>query len=187
VVLDEAYIEFADANDTLGRSLSNITRAHELDNLIVLRTFSKWAGLAGLRVGYGAFPSWLMPVLWKAKQPYNINVAASEAAIASLGEAETIAKIIARLRGEQKRLMDGLNCISYLRTYPSVSNFILCRVIGRDAARLKSDLAEKYGILVRYFNKTGLRDCLRISVGKPEHTDALLQALADFENEVPQR
>ena len=187
VVLDEAYIEFADANDTLGRSLSNITRAHELDNLIVLRTFSKWAGLAGLRVGYGAFPSWLMPVLWKAKQPYNVNVAASEAAIASLGEAETIAKIIARLRGEQKRLMDGLNCISYLRTYPSVSNFILCRVIGRDAARLKSDLAEKYGILVRYFNKTGLRDCLRISVGKPEHTDALLQALADFENETPQR
>jgi len=48
------------------------------------------------------------------------------------------------------------------------------------AARLKKELAEKYGILVRYFNKPGLQDCVRISVGKPEHTDALLAALSDL-------
>jgi histidinol-phosphate aminotransferase len=185
IVLDEAYIEFADANDTLGRSLTNITRAPELENLIVLRTFSKWAGLAGLRVGYGAFPAWLMPTLWKAKQPYNVNVAASEAAIASLQDADFIVKTVACLCAERNRLMDSLNGISYLRPFPSFANFILCRVIARDAARLKSDLAEKYGILVRYFNTSSLRDCIRISVGKPEHTEALLQALSDFENQIP--
>lgn len=177
VVLDEAYIEFADENNTLGKSLSNITRAPGLENLIVLRTFSKWAGLAGLRVGYGAFPSWLMPTLWKAKQPYNVNVAASEAGIAALEDAEYLAKIVARLRAERERLMDGLKQIAYLRPYLTHSNFILCQVSGRDAAQLKADLAGKYGIFIRYFDKPGLRDHIRISVGKPEQTDALLEAL----------
>jgi histidinol-phosphate aminotransferase len=55
-----------------------------VDNLAVLRTFSKLAGLAGLRVGYGAFPDWLLPHMWKIKQPYNVNVAASNAALAAL-------------------------------------------------------------------------------------------------------
>jgi histidinol-phosphate aminotransferase len=177
VVLDEAYIEFADENNTLGKSLSNITRVPQLENLIVLRTFSKWAGLAGLRLGYGAFPTWLMPTLWKAKQPYNVNVAASEAGIASLEDAEYLAKVVARLRAERERLMNGLKKIPYLTPYPTHSNFILCRVSGHDAAQLKTDLAEKYGIFIRYFSKPGLKDCIRISIGKPEQTDALLVAL----------
>ena len=180
VVLDEAYIEFADEHNTLGRSLSNITRVAALENLIVLRTFSKWAGLAGLRVGYGAFPSWLMPTLWKAKQPYNLNVAASEAGIASLADAEYLAQIVSRLRAERGRLMEGLMCIPYLAPYPTHSNFILCRVNGRDAAQLKADLAEKYGIFIRYFDKPGVEDCIRISVGKPEQTDVLLKALKEI-------
>ncbi len=180
VVLDEAYIEFADEKDTLGKSLSNISRVPGLENLIVLRTFSKWAGLAGLRVGYGAFPSWLMSTLWKAKQPYNLNVAASEAGIASLEDAEYLAKIVARLRAERGRLMDELKKIPYLAPYPTHSNFILCRVSGRDAAQLKADLAQKYGIFIRYFNKPGLRDHIRISVGRPEQTDALLKALKEI-------
>lgn len=177
VVLDEAYIEFADLNNMLGKSLSNITRVAALDNLIVLRTFSKWAGLAGLRVGYGAFPSWLMPTLWKAKQPYNVTVASSEAAIASLEDAEYLSKLVARLRDERERLMAGLKKIPYLTPYPTHSNFILCRVSGHDASQLYNDLAMKYGIFIRYFSKPGLKDCIRISVGKPAHTDALLAAL----------
>jgi histidinol-phosphate aminotransferase len=179
VVLDEAYIEFAD--DTLGKNLSNITRAPQLQNLIVLRTFSKWAGLAGLRVGYGAFPSWLMPTLWKAKQPYNVTVAASEAGIASLEDVEYLAQVVARLRAERERLMAGLKQISYLSPYPTHSNFILCRVSGHDAAQLQDELAMKYGIIIRYFSKPGLKDCIRISVGKPEQTDALLEALLKVE------
>jgi histidinol-phosphate aminotransferase len=130
-----------------------------------------------LRVGYGAFPSWLMPTLWNAKQPYNVNVAASEAGIAALQDAEYLAQVVARMRAERGRLMAGLKQISYLRPYPTCSNFILCQVSGRDAAQLKADLAGEYGIFIRYFDKPGLRDHVRISVGKPEQTDALLNAL----------
>jgi histidinol-phosphate aminotransferase len=181
IVLDEAYIEFADENNLLGKSLSSITRLREFDNLIVLRTFSKWAGLAGLRIGYGAFPAWLMPLLWKAKQPYNVNVAASVAAIAAMEDSTNISETVSRLLVERERLMVGLKRISYLQPYPTCANFILCRVSTIPAARLKKDLAEKYGILVRYFNKPGLWDFIRISVGKPEHTDALLKALSELE------
>jgi len=168
VVLDEAYVEFH------GPSRLGWVRQHQ--NLMVLRTFSKRAGLAGLRVGYGAFPAALMPHLWKIKQPYNVSVAASTAALAALEDAEYMADMVARLTAERERLAQGLAEIAYMRPYPSRSNFILCRVSGRDARQLKLAL-EGEGILVRYFNKPGLTDCVRISVGKPEHTDALLDAL----------
>jgi histidinol-phosphate aminotransferase len=175
VVLDEAYIEFA--GDYLGANLSRIREVQSRKNLVVLRTFSKWAGLAGLRIGYGAFPSWLMPTLWKAKQPYNVNVAASIAAQVSLAHLDELTNIVELLRTERQRLFEGLREISYLEPYPSYSNFILCRVIGHDAAELKARLAQEYGIFVRYFNKPRLSDHIRISVGRPEDTDALLKAL----------
>lgn len=174
VVLDEAYIEFAD--DKLGAELSRIQKVQSRENLVVLRTFSKWAGLAGLRIGYGAFPLWLMPTLWKSKQPYNVNVAASVAAQVSLAHADELATIVALLKDERERLFSTLQEISYLQPYPTRSNFILCRVIGRDASELKIRLAQEHGILVRYFNKPGLRDHIRISVGRPEDTDKLLSA-----------
>ncbi len=170
VVLDEAYIEFA------GESASRASWVLEHDNLIVLRTFSKCAGLAGLRVGYGFFPSALMPHLWKIKQPYNVSVAASVAAIASLDDADTMAQAVAKLVAERNRMAEALSELPFLKVYPSHSNFVLCRVIGRDAKALKHAL-EREGFLVRYFNKPGLADCIRISAGKPEQTDALLEAL----------
>ncbi|HSA99117.1 MAG TPA: histidinol-phosphate transaminase [Anaerolineales bacterium] len=175
VVLDEAYIEFA--SEDLGTSLSHIREVPARENLVVLRTFSKWAGLAGLRIGYGAFPLWLMPTLWKSKQPYNVNVAASVAAQISLEYADELAKVVELLKGERTRLFEALEEVPYLKPYPTRSNFILCRVIGLDAAELKKRLAEQYGIFVRYFNKPGLRDHIRISVGRPQDTDALLKAL----------
>ena len=177
VVLDEAYIEFADSGN-LGKAISRIREVPQRDNLIVLRTFSKLAGLAGLRVGYGAFPSWLMPTLWKAKQPYNVNVAASVAAVAALKDIDYLKETVSTLVAERQRLMTGLLEISYLQPYPTNSNFILCKVIGREAAELKANLAAKHGIFIRYFNKPGLKDCIRISVGKPEQVDALLKALS---------
>jgi histidinol-phosphate aminotransferase len=175
VVLDEAYIEFA--GEHLGASLSRIREVPSRDNLVVLRTFSKWAGLAGLRIGYGAFPLWLMPTLWKSKQPYNVNVAASVAAQVSLEHLDELAGIVEQLKAERSRLFTALQEIPYLRPYPTHSNFILCQVTGRDAAKLKAGLAEENGIFVRYFNKPGLRDHIRISVGRPQDTDKLLKAL----------
>jgi histidinol-phosphate aminotransferase len=175
VVIDEAYIEFAPAGSSL---LGEVARR---ENLIVLRTFSKWAGLAGLRVGYGAFPSALMTHLWKIKQPYNVSVAAATAALVSLQHADKLEAIGERIRLERERLYAGLQAVPYLKPYPTHSNFILCRVEGRDAARLKQELVQA-GILVRYFNKPGLDDCIRISVGKPEHTDSLLTSLHQLES-----
>jgi histidinol-phosphate aminotransferase len=175
VVLDEAYIEFAGEN--LGASLSRIREVPSRENLVVLRTFSKWAGLAGLRIGYGAFPLWLMPTLWKSKQPYNVNVAASVAAQVSIEHADELAKTVELLKNERARLLAELQKISYLKTYPTQSNFILCQVIGQDAAELKTQLAQKHGVFIRYFNKPGLRDHIRISVGRPQDTDELLKAL----------
>jgi histidinol-phosphate aminotransferase len=181
VVLDEAYVEFA-PNGT-----SRIQEVSGRENLIVLRTFSKWAGLAGLRVGYGAFPTSLMPHLWKIKQPYNVSVAAARAALASLRNADQLTEIGQRVTRERERLYAALQALPWLQPYPSQANFVLCRVIperqmgarGLDAASLKTALARE-GILIRYFNKPGLTDHVRISVGKPEQTDALLAKLAEW-------
>ncbi len=180
VVVDEAYIEFARGGGRLGQELSVIRQVAQRENLVVLRTFSKWAGLAGLRVGYGAFPSWLMPTLWKAKQPYNVNVAASAAAIASLQDLDYLAGNVQRLKDERERLYAGLQTISYLRPYPSEANFILCRVQGRSALALKQELM-RVGILVRYYNTPLLQDAIRISVGRPAEMDAVLSALRTLE------
>jgi histidinol-phosphate aminotransferase len=170
VVLDEAYIEFAG----LECSLASWVRRHT--NLVVLRTFSKWAGIAGLRLGYGIFPDWLMPALWRAKQPYNVNVAATVAGLVSLEHRQEIGPTVDALIRERVRLEQELATIPYLQPYPSHANFVLCRVSGRDAAALKTALANE-GILVRYFARPGLENCIRVSAGRPEHTDALLQAL----------
>lgn len=175
VALDEAYVEFA------GPGASRMDWVLEHDNLIVLRTFSKWAGLAGLRVGYGAFPPALVPYLWKIKQPYNVSVAASAGAIAALEDREHLERTVQRIIDERARLAALLKSVSFLQPYPTRSNFILCRVIGREAHDVKRALEED-GILIRYFDKPGLTDHIRISVGKPEHTDALMASLRRMEH-----
>ncbi|MEA4909749.1 MAG: histidinol-phosphate transaminase [Anaerolineaceae bacterium] len=179
VVLDEAYVEFAAGAGRLGELLSWVKEVPRRENLVVLRTFSKWAGLAGLRVGYGAFPAWLMPTLWNAKQPYNVNVAASAAAMASLEDLDYLADNVERLRAERQRLLAGLQAIPYLKPFPSQANFILCQVLDRPANELKQALIQR-GILVRYYNNALLSDYIRISVGKPEQSDAVLAALNEL-------
>jgi histidinol-phosphate aminotransferase len=170
VLLDEAYTEFSGA-------VSNIGRVPETPNLVVMRTFSKWAGLGGLRVGYGAFPLWLIQHLWKMKQPYNVNAAANAAALASLADVDYLLSNVARIVAERQRLIEALEAVEFLHPYPSRSNFVLCRVEGRDAKALKRALDGR-GVLVRYFDKPGLRNHIRVSAGRPRDTDALLRALA---------
>src|SRR5512142_3035656 len=118
VVIDEAYIEFTSSGGRLGERLTRLPEVPRRENLVVLRTFSKWAGLAGLRVGYGAFPGWLLPALWKAKQPYNVNVAASAAALASLRDLDTLGGNVERIRQERERLFGLLSSVPYLHPYP---------------------------------------------------------------------
>ena len=123
-----------------------------------------------------------MPELWKFKQPYNVNVAATVAGLASLHNADAMHEVIEKIRAERDRLYNGLQAVPYLSPYPSNANFVLCRVEGfngagnGDAAALKQAL-EQRGILVRYYQKPGLENCIRISVGRPEQTDRLLAEL----------
>ena len=178
IVLDEAYIDFAVASGQAPSSRIEWSQSYQ--NLVVLRTFSKVAGLAGLRVGYGAMPSWLAEQLWKIKQPYNINTLASLAAMAALEDEPWLmerAKLIAK---ERSRLLRLLEQFDFLHPYPSAANFVLCRVEGRSGLELKEDLA-LHGVLVRHFATPALENCIRISAGKPEDTDRLLAVLSKLE------
>jgi histidinol-phosphate aminotransferase len=176
VVVDEAYVEFG------GESL--VSRVTERERLVVLRTFSKWAGLAGLRAGYGVLPPALASLLMRIKQPYNLNVAAQVAVLASLEDVDVLRERVASLVRERERLYRGLALVPFLRPYPSQANFLLCRVEGLEARSVRDRLAER-GILVRHFDTPLLRGYLRISVGLPEHTDALLRALGDLATNRP--
>lgn len=171
VVVDEAYVEFG------GESL--VSRVTERERLVVLRTFSKWAGLAGLRAGCGVFPPALASLLLRIKPPYNLNVAAQVAILASLEDLDVLRQRIASLVRERERLYKELGRVPFLRPYQSQANFLLCRVEGLEARWVRDRLAER-GIFVRYFDTPLLRGHLRISVGLPEHTEALLRALKDL-------
>ena len=173
LLLDEAYIEFA----AIDGESSRFKWALEHENLAVLRTFSKLAGLAGLRIGYGIFPAWLLRHLWKIKQPYNVNVAASIAALAALQQPQWMEEKVKLIVQERKRLVVELARFDFLEPYPSRSNFVLFRVTGYSAARIKKDLANE-GVLVRYFSKPGLDNCIRISAGRPIDTDRLVGAIS---------
>ena len=172
VVVDEAYIEFAERE-------SLVTRVGDAANLIVLRTMSKWAGLAGLRVGYGVFPGELMPQLWKIKQPYNVNLAADIAAQVSLQDVDFLMRRVQTLVKERMRMEVAFAELPMLSPYPSQSNFVLSRVIGMTAAEFRDRLA-RAGIIVRYYNKPRLEDHIRISAGTPEQVDRLLQLLTQI-------
>ncbi len=170
VVVDEAYIEFA------GTEHSFVTLVPEHENLVVLRTFSKWAGLAGLRAGYGVMPKLLADVLMLIKQPYNLNVAAGVAMVASLGDAELLMERVCTIAGTRNRLASRLAELDWIAPYPSEANFILCRLDGVDALEVKDRLAGG-GIFVRYFDAPALRNHLRISVGLEEHNAVIIDAL----------
>ena len=171
IVVDEAYYEFC--RQTI------LPFMGKYENLIVLRTFSKWAGLAGLRVGYGIFPEAIADFILRIKIPYNVNVAAQVAVAESLKDVAYLMASVQKLIDERQRLFNQLQKINWLTVYPSQSNFILCRVKNRDARDLHEQLQLK-GILVRYFDLPRIKDCIRFSVGKPEHTDALTKTLREI-------
>jgi histidinol-phosphate aminotransferase len=168
VVIDEAYYEFC------GETVVNLVPQYA--NLIVLRTFSKWAGLAGLRFGYGVFPLKLAEILMKIKPPYSVNLAATVAVRESLLDAEYLLSTVRKMKEERQRLFAKLGKLTFLKPIPSQANFILCEVI-RGNARFLQDELEKQGILVRYYNTPLLRNYIRISVGKPGQTDKVIKAL----------
>lgn len=170
IVVDEAYAEFA------GTSL--VERVPVQPNLVVLRTFSKWAGLAGLRIGYAVAPARIADQILRTKSPYNVNAAAIVAARASLQDVEYLMGNVSKIVAERDRLLEALARVPFLQPFPSCANFILCRVVGRDSRALRDTLARR-GILIRAFGAPRLREHVRVTVGTPEQDQALLQALHD--------
>jgi histidinol-phosphate aminotransferase len=175
VLVDEAYVEFA------GETVASLAGQHQ--NLMVLRTFSKWAGLAGLRVGYGIFPPRIASYLMTIKLPYNVNAAAIVAVRESLRDIDYLMGNVRAIIAERERLFTELKKLNFLTPFPSRANFILCSVRDGLAGEFHERLKGK-GILVRYFDTPLLRSFIRISVGRPEHTDALIKALRDIEEEI---
>ena len=169
VIVDEAYYEFA--------LRTVVGLVPEYENLIVLRTFSKWAGLAGLRVGYGIMAPELVQRLMAIKPPYNINAAANVAALESLQDLDYLLGRVRALVEERDRLYECLQQIDYLKPVPSDANFILCRVAGHNAKQLQRWLRGQ-GVYIRHFDS--LPEFVRISVGRPQHTDLLMTALKNW-------
>ena len=170
VVVDEAYYEFS------GETVVPLVGQHQ--NLMVLRTFSKWAGLAGLRVGYGIFPPRIADYLMAIKIPYNVSVAAGIAVRESLADLDYLQGRVKAIMAERERLFSELKKLPWLQPFPSRANFVFCEVLKGSARELHQKLQNK-GILIRYFDKPLLRNGIRISVGKPEHTDALMKTLKE--------
>ena len=171
VVVDEAYFEFC------GQTSASMIAEHE--NLVILRTMSKWAGLAGLRIGYGLMSEDLVRRIVDIKPPYNINVAAEAALLASLEDAPALLDNVKLIVDERERLTSLLNELPGVTCWPSSGNYVLCQFAPGRAPELYQGLARR-GIFVRFFNTDRLRDCFRAAIGTPEQTDALVDALREL-------
>jgi histidinol-phosphate aminotransferase len=170
VIVDEAYSEFG------GESAVPLVPTNP--GLIVLRTLSKWAGLAGLRVGYGLMVPELAELLLRFKPPYNVSQAAESALLASFEDLDMLMERVRWLIAERERMHGLLSRVPGVESRPAEGNFILCRMPPGRAKAVYEGLARR-GVFVRYFGQPRLEDFLRISVGTPEQTDRLMEALTE--------
>ncbi len=173
VIVDEAYREFG------GQSL--VPMVMDNPGLIVLRTFSKWAGLAGIRVGYGVMAPDMAAVLMRAKPPYSVNQAAETAVLASFDGLAGLRERVGWIIDERDRMNHLLETLPGVVPWPSEANFILCDVPEGKGRAVYEGLAA-HGVFVRYFSNARIKDCIRISVGTPEQTIQLMAALAETLN-----
>ena len=171
VVVDETYYEFC------GESVLSLL--DEYPNLVVLRTFSKWAGLAGLRIGLGIMEPGVSQTMMSMKPPYNVNMAAEVALLASLDDRPTLMSRVQAIVKERDRMMGLLQDIPGLHPWPSRANFILCRLPEGRGQEIFEGLCRR-GIFLRYFGNARLQDYIRVSVGLPDETDAVIAALTDL-------
>jgi len=171
VVLDEAYVEFADAPDFV----SALELRHLRERLLVLRTFSKAYGIAGLRVGYGIGPAPLVDFLQRMRAPFNVSLLGLAGARAALKDPEHVARYVALNRRERARVGSALTELG-LRVAPSQANFVLV-----DFARPGREVYEAllhHGVIVRAM-PAPLDTWLRITLGTEPQNDRLLAAVRE--------
>lgn len=169
LVMDEAYVEFADAPDFV----SALTMRSERTRLLTLRTFSKAYGLAAIRVGYGIGPREMVDYLNRVRAPFNVNTLAQEAAIAALSDKEHVEKYVALNRTERARVTHALTEMG-LHVGPSQANFVLVnfRKPGKDVY----DRMLRLGVIIRPM-PAPIDSWLRITIGLPEENDRLIAAV----------
>lgn len=181
VIVDEAYFEF------YGKTSVSLQKKY--NNLIILRTFSKWAGIAGLRLGYAIASSFLIKQLLKIKSPFNVNLAAEAAGKIALSDLTQSKFIIQKIIKERERVYGQLQKLSYLKIYPSKANFLFLKVNeqvlsfgNKDLSKLRNYL-EKKKIVVRYYNSDLTGEAIRLSIGKSEQNNKVIKTLKEFKYE----
>ncbi len=170
VIVDEAYAQFGD--DDHSRLLG------DHDNVVVLRTFSKAMGLAGVRLGYALVHRSLAPEINKVKLPYNVGIFGLEVARLALEEPSLFVGVREEQRRERGRLVEALRALPLEAVYDGAANFVLIRTA--QASGLFESLFEA-GVLIRNVGHYPmLESCLRVSVGTPEQNDEVLERIAGY-------
>lgn len=172
IVIDEAYIDFSDE--------TSFTEALDgCPQLIVLQTLSKAYGLAGLRIGMLFANEAIVEILNKIKPPYNVNEASQQIALNALTNKQSINEQIRLIKEERKKLITELSKYpSVLQVYPSSANFILVKF---EKSQELFEALKQEGIIVRNrSSQAGCANCLRITIGKPEENQQLIQAIKTF-------
>lgn len=169
VVIDEAYIDFSS-------SPSFLKELKDFSNLVVLQTFSKSWGAAGIRLGMAFASPEIIAILNKVKYPYNVNQLTQEQALDILDMQEEMRDELIEILTERTSMEDNLRALPFVKqVYPSDANFVLIKV---DDANAAYDYLVDNGIIVRNRNTVTLCEgCLRITIGRPEENEALMQAL----------
>jgi len=175
-VLDEAYYEFAAhfatlRNASYSKSLGYVRRSA---NVVILRSFSKVHGLAGLRVGYGLGPAELLRYCARMRHTYSVSSLAEATALAAMDDHEHIAKTVENNASQSRILTEGLSELGY-RVVPTWANFVYCDV-GEDASSFAGRL-RKEGVSVRPLGAWGAPKCIRVSIGTPEDNQRCLEAV----------
>ena len=168
LVVDEAYVDFAD-DDCM-----RLVKRHR--NVIVLRTFSKAFSLCGARVGFAVAREELIDGMMKVKDSYNVNRLAIVAGVAALDDIGVMRDNARKVKATRARLAAGLEKLGWF-VYPSQSNFVFARVRPPHSARECYEELKRRKILVRFFDKPGLDDGLRITIGTDREIDALMKDL----------
>jgi len=167
VVIDEAYIDFSECESFLPLAI-------KYDNLVVLQTFSKAWGAAGIRVGMAFSSAEIISYLYRVKPPYNISILNQRAALKRVGDPRKYSRQIRKIKEEKLSLINRLKKITIIEyIYPSDANFLLVRV--KDANSIYRELAEKH-IIVRN-RSTVVNNCIRITVGKRNENNRLIKEL----------
>ncbi|MCL2474659.1 MAG: histidinol-phosphate transaminase [Chloroflexi bacterium] len=177
VVVDEAYIEFG------GQGM--LPYLKDYPNMIIMRTFSKWAGLAGLRAGYAIAHPDIINLFMAVRLPYVMSIATQVAVMAVLQNLQTAEEFLNNTLAERERVALMLKQVPmFSRVLPSETNFFLCQVKDGKAALVDRKLKER-GIIIRYYGKDPvLKDYLRITLGTPEENDIVVSALKEISIEV---